>query len=55
MVDFESARRLYLFAAGAIAAGLAVAGTLNQTVGGVLLVVGWLVAIAALHRLGRTG
>jgi hypothetical protein len=53
--SWRRAKRLFVAAAGAIALGLAVAGSVDQRVGGLLLVVGWLVAIAALHRLGRAG
>jgi hypothetical protein len=51
----DRARRLLLVACGIVAAGLAVAGTADPTTGGVILVVGWLAGVAALHRLGRAG
>ena len=38
-----------------IAGGLAIAGTLDRTTGGVLLLAGWLGSVAALHKLGRSG
>ena len=51
-----NAGRTLLLAAGAsIAAGLAVAGSLSQVAGGVLVVIGWLAAVAGLHRFGRAG
>ena len=52
---FDRAKRHLLAACSAIGGGLAVAGTLDRTTGGVLVLVGWLAAIVALHRLGRTG
>jgi hypothetical protein len=52
---FEAAKRLLVLACFGIAGGLAVAGTVDRTTGGVLLLAGWLTAIAALHRLGRAG
>jgi hypothetical protein len=52
---FEGAKRLFVVAVVAIAGGLAVAGSLDPTTGGVVVVAGWALAIAALHRLGRAG
>jgi hypothetical protein len=52
---FEKAKRLFVIAAVAIAGGLAVAGSIDTKTGGVLVVAGWFVAVAALHRLGRAG
>lgn len=53
--DYEKAKRLFAIAAVAIASGLAVAGTVDRSAGGVLLLAGWISGIVALHRLGRTG
>jgi hypothetical protein len=52
---FEKAKRLFVVAAVAIAGGLAVAGSIDTKTGGVLVVAGWILAVAALHRLGRAG
>jgi hypothetical protein len=53
---FEARARSSLILAGATSAlGVAVAGTLSRTVGGVLLVAGWLVFVYALHSFGRAG
>ncbi len=52
---FERAKRQLLLACLAIGGGLAVAGSLDRTTGGVILLVGWLAGVASLHRLGRTG
>ena len=54
---FERAKLPMVLAAIGIASGLALAGTDSQTriVGGVIVLAGWVVGIAALHRLGRAG
>jgi hypothetical protein len=52
---FERAKRQLILACVTIAGGLAVAGSLDRTTGGVVLLVGWALAIASLHRLGRAG
>lgn len=52
---YEATKRRYLFAAAGIALGLAVAGSLDRSTGGVILLVGWIGGILALHRLGRAG
>jgi hypothetical protein len=44
-----------LAAAGAVAAGLAVAGSVSQVAGGVVVVLGWLGFVYSLHRYGRVG
>ena len=49
------ARRLLVVACAVVAVGLAVAGTVDPTAGGVVLLTGWLTGVAALHRLGRAG
>ncbi len=52
---FESSRTALLLAAGLIAGGLALAGSVSRTAGGAIVTLGWVVAIASLHRLGRAG
>jgi hypothetical protein len=52
----ETRARSALFAAAATSIlGLAVAGTVSRTVGGIVLVTGWLAFVYALHSLGRAG
>ena len=52
---YARAKRVYLGAAVGIAAGLAIAGSVDQATGGVIVVASWALAVYALHRLGRTG
>jgi hypothetical protein len=49
------ARTSLVVAAGASVVGVAVAGTVSREVGGVILVLGWLVFVYALHSFGRAG
>jgi hypothetical protein len=51
----ERARRLLVLSCAGIAGGLAIAGTVDNTTGGVIAIAAWLSCIAALHRLGRAG
>jgi energy-converting hydrogenase Eha subunit C len=51
----KQARTGLVTAAAASVLGVAVAGTLSREVGGVLLVVGWLAFVYALHSYGRAG
>ena len=52
---FDQAKRHLLLACLSIGGGLAIAGSIDRTTGGVLVVAGWLAAVVSLHRLGRTG
>jgi hypothetical protein len=52
---YEATKRRYLGAIALVTLGLAVAGTLDRTVGGLILLAGWIAAIMGLHRLGRAG
>lgn len=52
---FRAARAQLVLGAGIVAVGLAVAGTVDRSIGGVVLLAGWLVAMMGLHRLGRAG
>ncbi len=47
------ARKLVVAGALSAALGAAVAGTVSPTVGGLILLAGWLVLAAAIHRFGR--
>ena len=51
----KSARRALLVAGGASVLGVAIAGTVSRTAGGVFLVLGWLTFVYALHSFGRAG
>jgi hypothetical protein len=52
---FELSKRHLVTACATIAAGLAVAGSIHPTAGGILLLAGWGLAVHSLHRLGRAG
>lgn len=52
---FARATRHLVFACAATVVGLGVAGSIDATTGGVVLLIGWLAAVASLHRLGRAG
>ncbi len=53
--EFSRAKKQLVLACAVIAGGLAIAGTLDRTTGGVLLLAGLLGSVAALHKLGRSG
>lgn len=44
-----------IIAAVAVAGGLAIAGSVERTAGGAIVLGAWVLGIAALHRLGRAG
>jgi hypothetical protein len=52
---FERAKGPMLAAVVGIAVGLAVAGSVHKTAGGVIVLVAWVLGVGALHRLGRAG
>lgn len=52
---FTRARVMFLAAAVAIGVGIAVAGSVDRTAGGVIVLSAWVFAVACLHRLGRAG
>jgi hypothetical protein len=52
---YAKTKRLFAASASAIALGLGIAGTFDRDVGGAVLLGGWLLGIASLHRLGRAG
>ena len=52
---FERAKRPMLLAAVVVVAGLAIAGSFERTAGGAIVLAGWAIGIASLHRLGRAG
>lgn len=52
---FARAKKQLVFACAIIAGGLAIAGSIDRTTGGVLVLVGWLAGVASLHKLGRSG
>jgi hypothetical protein len=52
---WESTKRRYIGAAALIIVGLAVAGSFDRSVGGVIMLAGWIAGILGLHRLGRAG
>ena len=47
-------RSMILFGAVVVAAGVAVAGTVSQSTGGVIVLIGWLTLAFNIHRFGRT-
>lgn len=52
---YDAAKLRFLAACASIAVGLAVAGSVDRSTGGVLVLIGWIAAVATLHRLGRAG
>ena len=51
----KRARTLLTRAAAATAIGVAIAGTMSRTSGGVIIVLGWLALVYSLHAFGRAG
>ncbi len=54
-MPYDQAKLRFVLACAAIAGGLAIAGTLERTTGGVILVICWISSVATLDRLGRSG
>lgn len=52
---FERAKLPLLLSAVGVAGGLAIAGSVERTAGGAIVLAAWVLGIAALHRLGRAG
>jgi hypothetical protein len=52
---FERAKVPMILAAVGIAGGLAIAGSVERTAGGAIVLGAWVLGIASLHRLGRAG
>jgi hypothetical protein len=52
---FDRARLPMVLAAVGLAGGLAMAGSIERTAGGAIILGAWAVGIVALHRLGRAG
>jgi hypothetical protein len=52
---FERAKLPMVLAAVGVAGGLAIAGSVERTAGGAIVLAAWVLGIASLHRLGRAG
>ena len=52
---WEQAKRLFVGSLLGLAVGLGVAGSLDQTIGGLIVVAAFGLAVVSLHRLGRAG
>jgi hypothetical protein len=52
---FDRAKLPMVIAAVGVAVGLAIAGSVERTTGGALVLGAWVLGIGALHRLGRAG
>ena len=52
---YDRAKLRFVLSCAAIVGGLGIAGTLDRTTGGVLVVIGWIFGVATLHKLGRAG
>lgn len=52
---FERAKLPMILAAVGVAGGLAIAGSVERTAGGAIVLAAWVLGVASLHRLGRAG
>ena len=52
---FDRAKLPMILAALGVTGGLAIAGSVERTAGGAIVLGAWVVGIVALHRLGRAG
>jgi hypothetical protein len=52
---FDRAKLPMVIAAVGLAVGLAIAGSVERTTGGAVVLGAWVLGIGALHRLGRAG
>jgi hypothetical protein len=52
---FDRAKLPMILAAVGVTGGLAIAGSVERTAGGAIVLGAWVVGIIALHRLGRAG
>ena len=52
---FDRAKLPMLLAAVGVVGGLAIAGSVERTAGGAIVLAAWMIGIVALHRLGRAG
>ena len=52
---FDRAKLPMVLAAAGLTGGLAIAGSVERTAGGAIVLGAWVVGIVALHRLGRAG
>lgn len=53
--SFDRAKLPMILAAVGVAGGLAIAGSVERSAGGAIVLAAWVVGIVALHRLGRAG
>jgi hypothetical protein len=52
---FDRAKMPMVISAVGVAVGLAIAGSVERTTGGAVVLGAWVLGIGALHRLGRAG
>lgn len=53
--NWQTTKRRYLGAAALIILGVGVAGSVDRSTGGVIMLLGWGTGIVGLHRMGRAG